>query len=260
MEIMRDITSVGRKRLAPLFANHHHLRPDIDAVLQGYCGSALANSEHDPCVAQLAIGLITFFGGDPTYPLARALVEQLSGEKIIIVADESWRALVHHVHGDRITSAPRLSYSAQSLNLDHLRQLSARVPEGFGLQRITPELAQRIGVEVDADLMHPEVFPSPADFVAHGIGFCALSGDQLVCGATSAARCDTAIEIQINTHPSYQQRGLATAVGAALVAYCLEQGLYPDWETGTDNVPSQHLAQRLGYVPGSPYEWLVLSD
>jgi len=260
MEIMKDIASADRKRLAPLFANHHHLRPDIDAVLQGYCGSALANPEHDPRVAQLAISLITFFGGDPTHPLARVLVEQLSGEKIIIVADSHWRALVHQVHGDRITSAPRLTYSAQHLHLDYLRQLSARVLEGFQLHRITLELAQRIGAEVDTDLIHPEVFPSASDFVARGIGFCALTGDQLVCGATSAARCDTAIEIQINTHPSYRQKGLATAVGAALVTHCLEQGLYPDWETGIDNVTSQHLAQRLGYVPGSPYEWLVLAD
>src|SRR5262245_28825468 len=136
MGIMRDIAHADRRRLAPLFANHRYLRPDVDAVLQGYCGSTRATPESDPRVAQLTLSLITFFGGDPTYPLARPLVEHLSGEKIIIVADEGWRELVYQVHGARISAQPRLSFSPKQLDLAHLHQLRARIPVGFQIQRI----------------------------------------------------------------------------------------------------------------------------
>jgi len=260
MSSIQTIEPFERRKLVPLFTDHRYLRPDVDAVLQGYCGTALANAGSDLQVAQLSISVITFLGGDPTHPAARQLVEQLSGETIIIVAQEGWRDLVFQVHGARITGHPRLSFSPKRLSLEHLHQLMARVPEGFQIQRINLDLAQRLGTEVSSGLILPEVFPSPADFVERGIGFCALAGEQIVCGATSAARCDNAIEIQINTNPSFRRIGLATAVGAALVAHCLEQDLYPDWETAANNTPSQQLAQRLGYILESTYEWLVLPE
>lgn len=258
MDRIQSIAPTERRRLAPLFTDHRHLRPDIDAVLQGYCGTAMTNTGSDLQVAQLTISVLTFLGGDPTHPVARHVVEQLSGETIILVASEAWHALVRHVHGPRIIPQPRVAFSATPLELVHLRQLIAGVPAGYQVTQIDRALAQRLGSEVSAGLMLPEVWASLEDFVARGVGFCALAGERIVCAATSAARCEHAIEIQINTTPSCRRLGLATAVGATLVAHCLEHGLEPDWDTDADNLPSQRLAQRLGYVPTSRYEWLVL--
>ena len=260
MDSIRSIAPAERRTLAPLFTDHRHLRPDVDAVLQGYCGTAIANAGSAFQVAQLSLSGLTFFGGDPTHPVARNFVGQLAGEKIILVASEAWRALVYHVHGPRIVPQPRIAFSAKGLELAHLHQLMGSIPAGYQITRVDLELAQRLGGEVSAGLLLPEVWGAPADFVARGIGFCALAGERMVCGAVSAARCDTAIEIQINTLPSCRRLGLATVVGATLVAHCLEHGLEPDWDTDTDNLPSQRLAQRLGYVPESHYEWLVLPE
>jgi hypothetical protein len=44
MDRMQSIAPTERRRLAPLFTDHRHLRPDVDAVLQGYCGTAMANT------------------------------------------------------------------------------------------------------------------------------------------------------------------------------------------------------------------------
>jgi GNAT acetyltransferase len=234
--------------LVPLFTNHRYPRPDIDAVLQGHCGTAIANTGSDFQVAQLSISALTFFGGDSAHPMAR------HGETIVIVASEAWHALVRHVHGARVLLRPRIAFSAKRLELAHLHQLMEGVPVGYQITRIDLELAQRIGREVSAGLILPAVWDSLADFVMRGIGFCTLTGEQIVCGAVSAARCDTAIEIQINTLSSFRRLGLAT-----VVADCLKHGLEPDWDTDATNLPSQRLAQRLGYVPESCYEWLVLS-
>jgi hypothetical protein len=259
MEQEYTIAHAERRLLAPFFTDHRYLRPDIDAVLQGYCGAAIADTGSDFQVAQLSISALTFFGGDSAHPMARHLVEQLPGETIVIVASEAWRALVRHVHGARVLLRPRIAFSAKRLELAHLHQLMEGVPVGYQITRIDLELAQQTSGEVSARLILPEVWDSLADFMMRGIGFCALTGERIVCGAVSAVRCDTAIEIQINTLSSFRRLGLATVVGATLVADCLEHGLEPDWDTDAANLPSQRLAQRLGYVPESCYEWLVLS-
>ena len=99
MDSMQSIAPAERGVLSPLFTDHRHLRPDVDAVLQGHCGTALANTGSGIQVAQLSLSVLTFFGGDATHPIARRLVEQASGETIILVASEAWRALVRHIHG-----------------------------------------------------------------------------------------------------------------------------------------------------------------
>ncbi len=134
----------------------------------------------------------------------------------------------------------------------------SRIPDGYCVERLNLDLADRIRAEVHPDLLLPEVFASPSDFVERGIGFCALTGNQLVCGATSAFLCDGAIEIQINTNQPFRGLGLATAVGAALLVHCLERRIVPHWDTG--DPASERVAEKLGYVPDSKYEWLILRD
>src|SRR5215510_14897192 len=133
---LRSIALDERHTLAPLFAVHRHLRPDVDAVLQGYCGSAIANAGSALRVAQLSLSTLTFFGGDPAHPMARRSVEQLVGERIIVVASESWRALIHRIHGPRIIRQPRVPFTARRLELPHLHQLMGRVPAGYRIARI----------------------------------------------------------------------------------------------------------------------------
>jgi len=253
---MLTIASPNRAGLAPLFVHHRHLRVVIDAILQGYCGTAIADARSKAQVAQLTVGVFTFFGGDPTQPIARTLVERLSGERIIVSAEGGWRDAILRAHGERIGREQRLSFSSANLNLEHLRSLTSRLPDRFHIERITIDLAQRIRAEVDPDLLLPEAFASPLDFVQRGVGFCALTAGQMVCAATSAFICDGSIEIQINTNKGYRRMGLATAVGATLLVHCLECGIDPHWDTG--DPASERVAEKLGYVPDSAYEWLLL--
>ena len=260
--IMKMVTTpetkapASRAALAPLFVHHRHLRVVVDAILQGYCGTAVVSPGSKVQVAQLTVGVFTFFGGDPTQPLARTLVERLSGERIIVSAEGGWRETILCAHGERIGTEKRLSFSSAKLDLEHLRILTSRLPDRFHIERITIDHARRIRADVDPDLLLPEVFASPLDFVQQGVGFCALTAGQMVCAATSAFICDGAIEIQINTNKAYRSLGLATAVGATLLVHCLEHGIDPHWDTG--DPASERVAEKLGYVPDSAYEWLLL--
>jgi predicted GNAT family acetyltransferase len=65
-----------------------------------------------------------------------------------------------------------------------------------------------------------------------------------------------AIDIEIETVPGYRKQGLATVVGAQLVAHCLEREIEPRWLAA--NAASERLAFRLGYVPGDSYDTLAI--
>lgn len=242
-------------KVTQLFAHHRNLRVVIDAILQGYCGTATTDACGDPEVAQLTVGPFVFFGGDPAHPGAHPLIQRLSGEKMIICPNNGWRDAVCRAHGERIATEHRVSFSGSGLDLAHLRSLMSNVPQGFQVERVDLELAARIRAEVHPDLIPPEAFSSPSEFVETGIGFCARAGQQLACAATSAFVSDGAIEIQINTTRPHRGLGLATAVGAALVVHCLEGGIEPHWDTG--DPASERVAEKLGYVPDCTYEWLL---
>lgn len=254
--MIRDIPAPNRAALAPLFVPHRYLRVLVDAILQGHCGTAVAGPGSRPVAAQLAVGPFTFFGGDPAHPVARTLVERLSGERIIVSAEGGWREAILRAHGERAGTEKRLAFSSARLDLAHLRPLTTRIPDRFQIERLTVDLAGRVRAEVHPDLLWPQVFVSPADFVARGVGFCALTAGEIVCAATSAFVCDGAIEIQINTNRAYRNLGLATAVSANLLVHCLERGIDPHWDTG--DPASERVAGKLGYVPASAYEWLLL--
>jgi GNAT superfamily N-acetyltransferase len=57
----------------------------------------------------------------------------------------------------------------------------------------------------------------------------------------------------ITVNESERGRGYATIASTALIDFCLEEGYVPLWETTEDNVPSQKLARRLGFVEDESY-------
>ena len=73
-----EIPPAERAKFETLFTNHRNLRVGVDAILQGYCGTAFADAESPIRAAQLALGPFTFFGGDASHPAGRNLVEGLS--------------------------------------------------------------------------------------------------------------------------------------------------------------------------------------
>lgn len=71
------------------------------------------------------------------------------------------------------------------------------------------------------------------------LGVGALYRGQLVSGASSYAVADSAIEIEIDTRPDFQNRGL-----------------YPSWDA--HGLRSVHLAEKLGYRLSHPYTVYLL--
>jgi GNAT superfamily N-acetyltransferase len=256
-DAVKRIAPHRRDRLAPLFTDHRSSFL-IDAVLQGHQGTAVADDENKPRVARLILADVVIFGGDAARSLARKLVEEMPPRKAIWPAPGGWHKLLFAIHGERLIRMKRHTLSDAELDVEHLRALAKEIPEGFRIERMGIELARQI--VADSSLIsqdHVTQFESPEDFVERGIGYAVLAGERIVSGVSSYAVCDRGIEIQVNTHPDFRGRGLATAVSARLLVHCLEAGLEAHWDAG--NAISVKLASRLGYISQGTYEMLVFT-
>lgn len=250
-DLIKTISPPNRHILAPIFKDHQRKPMTIHAVLESDIGESLADNDHSPNVVSLTYGQTTFLGGDHTHPIAPELIKQAPGW--IVPESQYWIGLIIKLFGKRFDTRQRIRLSAQNLNLNHLKEISQHVPSGFEIKRIDLNLAQRIGNEVSPALVN--TFSSIENFVKHGIGFCALTNDQIVCGASSAYTCKKGIAIQINTHPDFRRQGLAALVAAHLIVHCLEAGIQPYWEAA--NTASAKLAEKLGYVQEDVYNMLM---
>jgi len=246
-----------REVLIPLFANHRKSFL-IDAIVEGHLGTATVDHPESPHVAMLAYADIVVFGGNPQHPLARSLTERLPVERAVLPSPMPWNELLADVHGDRLVPIERYAFRDDTLDLDRLRLLAHAAPAGLDVRRIDCTLARKV-VGDDSPFLadHVRNFDSPADFVARGIGFCILDDDAIVAAASSYAVCRSGIEIQVNTHPARQRRGLATVASARLIVHTLERGLRAPWDAA--NEASAALAEKLGYTPAGTYTvWLRL--
>ena len=79
-----------------------------------------------------------------------------------------------------------------------------------------------------------------------------LHQGRFVSGVSSAAVGGGKFEIEIQTQLQFRRRGLARAVAAALIVYCLEHGIEPCWDAA--NEPSAALARQLGFHSTGKYE------
>ena len=76
--------------------------------------------------------------------------------------------------------------------------------------------------------------------VRNGLGVAAIHEHGVAAAATTYALCSDKGEVAIATHPDHRGRGLATAVGAAMLLGCRRRGLTPHWNAF--NPVSQRLA------------------
>jgi GNAT superfamily N-acetyltransferase len=88
-------------------------------------------------------------------------------------------------------------------------------------------------------------FRSHEEFMTRGVGVGILHQGTFVSGASFAAVGGGKLEIELQTHRRFRRRGLARAVTAGLILYCLEQGIEACWDAA--NEPSAALARQLGF-------------
>lgn len=217
----------------------------IWSCLQGVMGEVLVDNPENPQSALAKIGRYGAFGFLAGQPTVR-LIESSRGEDIIWVPqNQAWVDLIDRDYAP--IARPFTRYATRKdtvFDRQRLKSFMESLSTDFEIKRIDEALYQQCLQESwSQDLVAN--YANASDFQDLGIGFLVLHQGQIVSGASSYSTYRDGIEIEVDTHPDFRQKGLAKAVSAQLILACLAEGRYPSWDA--HNKASLALAEKLGY-------------
>ena len=245
------VTTVRAGDVALFFATHNTLPAIVEAGLEGASGSLTRDGD----AARLTLGCYEMFAGNPGSAGARRLISGATRRELVYGNDPTWRAAILDVRGEEVVDRPMTEFDASSLDPIALARTAASVAPGFVVRRLDLALADQLDSELEPHGL--QVFATPRDLVERGLGFGAVTADDiLACAATSYTLSSRYMEVAIATRTAFRGRGLAMVVGAALIEAALTRNLIPCWSAS--NPVSKRLAQRLGYRPANECEVLLL--
>lgn len=243
-----ELAAEERATLRPLFQHYPYLHGCVAAVIEGGMGRAYADSAAAPAAALLLLDF-SILGGDATAPGAAGLVRLLDpGPGSAIVPNEAWRRVLKQNYRGELMDDPREAFKAGRFDREALRGFREALPAGFSLVRVQPDQVAAFA-ELEIDLVHN--FASYAEFAERGVGFGVVHDGRFVAGCSSFGIGGGTLEIEIDTDPDFRRRGLARALGAAIVLWCLDHGVEPCWDAA--NPMSSALARQLGFRSTGSY-------
>lgn len=254
MNELRQILYADAPLIAPLFDGWQETM--IWSFLQRHLGVAWAYGEKQfPDAACICVSCFGFLAGNYNSPGAEILITTCAEREpdlFLTPQNEAWEKKIQQVF------ERRSDYTCQRI-IRYAIQKEPHVFDRGKLENLAKTLPPEYAVfPIDESIYHETLqenwskdfclaFPTYADYEKNGLGFVArrLLDGKLVAGASSFTYYDEGIEVQIETHPDFQRKNLATVCGARLILECLNRNKYPSWDAA--NLISVHLAEKLGY-------------
>ncbi len=226
-------------KATPLFAGWEETL--IWGCLEKVMGKIYVTDLEAPRSAMAFVGCFAFYAGEPDIELVLA---KPAGFVIMTPQNEAWGACIEECF---LKAEKETRYAIKKntkFDKDRLQGFVDKLPEGYKLKAIDGDLYDKCLAEpMTADFV--SCFGSKKKFLELGKGMVILKEGRIVAGASSYTRYQEGIELEVDTAEEERRKGLATAVCAALILRCLDEGLYPSWDA--QNMNSVHLAEKLGY-------------
>jgi RimJ/RimL family protein N-acetyltransferase len=249
MTMLIELDSDNRAPLWRLFDGYPCLHGVVAGVIEGGMGTVFADAREEPRVA-LAVLDFHLLAGDPLHANAPLLFRQLQPGNVVVAPTPAWRQLVEATYPDALAVYRREAFQAEQFDIERLRRFCWALPGGFQLRQVRPEEVAQFATDLDPALIYN--FRTHEEFITRGVGMGILHQGRFVSGASSAAVGGGKFEIEIQTRREFRRHGLARAVAAALILYCLEHGIEACWDAA--NEPSAALARQLGFHSTGKYE------
>jgi RimJ/RimL family protein N-acetyltransferase len=150
----------------------------------------------------------------------------------------------------------RLRYDFDRGRADYLSEI-ARLPEGFALKPMDAELlprTEKFGLALDS-----RFWPSAEAFLADGLGVAVVRDGAVASLCYAAAVAGGFAEADVVTDEAFRGAGLGTLAAQQFVRDCLARGITPAWDCFTYNQGSMRLAERLGFVPRTTYDFYTFN-
>lgn len=208
-------------------------RPTAALVYNNGACTLAGNAEDDAAFAEAA---------------CRWLLEYHGSDYFILYAfPEAWELVLDKGFGTSITKRRRFDFDFLPSKFALLKGWRNAIPHGYELRRIDQVLMQKIRDEV---LPYSQSYwKSAADFERRGLGFCLMHEGAVVSLCYTCFVWNGHHNIDIMTVERHQRKGLGLVVACAFIEHCLSNGLIPNWDCWSKNLPSVALATRLGFEP-----------
>lgn len=249
MAIEYPLTPPNRLRLARAFGPVSRVDLSIDCVLEAQMGRALVDDRDVPTAFQIEVGPFHYFAGDPAEPGGQALLEHLGAHSFLMPSAPGWDEAIQGRFGPRLFGMDRYRFSGQNLSAGHLAELLQSSRHGGDVQRM--DLGFAAGLWGRDHFVDLSIYNSAEDFVERGIGYYVERRGRVAGAAYSSLVCSRGIEVSLFVTEDYRRQGLATALSASLLLWCLEHHAEANWDAA--NRPSCRLAEKLGYAPLGTY-------
>ena len=227
----------------------------IYSCLQKVMGKVYVTDLQSPVSAMAFVGCFAFYAGEPDRELVSG---KPAGFVIMVPQNSAWSSLIEECFPDARKVTRCAIRKDTVFDRDKLVEMIKALPAGYELKKIDSDLYDLCLLNpVTADFV--SAFGSKERYLELGRGMVILKDRKIVSGASSYTRYKEGIEIEVDTAESERRKGLASAVCAALILNCLDEGLYPSWDAHDMN--SVRLAGRFGYEFDKEYTaYEVASD
>lgn len=257
MALASAIKASERGQYADYFQHLRMLPSTVQSALQGNCGALYVAASK---TAWIWAPPFVFPVGPVNTAAAQQLLTAIGQDGGIIVASETWYDKIERAFSPRSKRHNRTQYQTQTVTNPHFsdeRQQHSCQSSQIKVKPIDLPLTEEVTTAISPDLIPPTSFPDNKSFAANGLGYCVLINTAPVAAATSAFISNSSIEIQVNTHAAFRNRGFAALACKALITESIKQGLRPDWDT--EDPLSDRLARSLGYTKLRDYPVLSIT-
>ncbi len=246
-----ELERAAYEKARPLFQEMGHSQLFTDAIFEGnHAGRFFVNDPEHPTAA-LAVPLCEFFflagrtDDDAFNQAMRALIlsELVSpeGDLLLFPTSEAWQQALDRLFADyaRLHVARKAFAFQPAAFAERHAGWRERLPAGYDIRRYDRALADSTELA--------DFWGNPDNFLARGVGFAVMKGDEVISRCHSVMVGGGQAEISIETAEAYRRQGFATLAACAFIEGCIEQGLRPAWSCWDNNIPSQILAQKLSF-------------
>ena len=234
-----------------LYRNYPYLHGYVASALSGEMGSVAVDGIERPTVGRITLAWANILAGDAATPAAEALLSEILPNTILIPENSRWVDAFYGRWGRRLEKWRRVTCKGGSWSLEKLKEFERRLPSDYMIKQVSCADEVKGLIRIGDGLIDFPNYPTPEDFLNEGVGFIIKRNEEIVSGCTSYAVGGGKFDISVRTVQDYQRKGLAQAVAARMILYCLQNGIEPCWDAPSE--AGGNLGRKLGYSEARPY-------
>ena len=242
------LTKNNRINLAKAFREVPRVDISIECVLEAYMGKAFVDNVEKPSAYKIMIGPFFYFAGNAHGAGGQEMLKDIKPYNLFMSSSAGWVEECRKLYGERLVAFERYSFSSEKLSLEHLKRLCQS--SAHDIKQMDSALLEKVWRQ--DHFIDISDFDSVSDFMERGVGYYAEKNGEVIGAAYSSLVCNQGIEISLFVSDDHRRQGMATALSANLVRWCLENNMDAHWDAA--NPESCRLAEKLGYISTGGYQ------